>query len=321
MGRNWSQQEWRAFEQKTARAIVAGSCPDDQWKTVVRSARRVLQNYSSSFFIVTRFLPQATREQVEVIYAAVRFPDEIVDTFPIQAVTALAHLDRWQADYERGLASASFAEAIHSGVNCFAAAFAEVVKKNGIPPEYYRSFLSAMRADVAPRPFSTLDDLIESYVYGSAIVVGYFLAHVYGPSAPGEFPRALQASRELGIALQLTNFLRDIEADRQRGRLYLPAMWLDPEDRQERSLDRASRRLSAEAARLYIAAEKNLDAFAPDCRVAIQACIDVYRELNARIGSSSEGIHHRERVPMGRKFRVLPQSKYWRLPLAYLGAI
>jgi phytoene synthase len=184
-----------------------------------------------------------------------------------------------------------------------------------------------MRLDVEPRVYSTLDDLIDSYVYGSAIVVGYFLAYVYGGS---DFPRILESSRSLGIALQLTNFLRDVGEDQRRGRVYLPLDMLhaeglstvDVDDRDQlESLNRVLRRVSAIAEDHYAASERDLDAFAPDCVTAIRACIDVYRQLNLRIGRSMEGVRHRESVPMVTKFQVLPPSKYWRLPLAWLGAL
>jgi phytoene synthase len=279
---------------------------------------------------VTRFLPPAKRGQVEVVYAAVRYPDEIVDTFPIPPAERLRLLDQWAEDYERGLEYGSQQQAVAAGLNCFIAAFAQVARQKQIPPQHYRSFLEAMRLDVTPRPFRDLEDLVESYIYGSATVVGYFLAYVYGASAPQEFPRALTASRDLGIALQLTNFLRDVPEDKRRGRVYLPQDMLRAEgiadmdlagESSRRALRRVLRQLSGTAEQFYSNAEANIDAFAPDCRVAIQACIEVYRQLNQRIGSSGEGVLHRASVPMKEKFRVLPPSKYWRLPLAYLGAI
>jgi hypothetical protein len=61
-----------------------------------------------------------------------------------------------------------------------------------------------------------------------------------------------------------------------------------------------------------------VDAFSADCRIAIRACIDVYGQLNRRIAESQRGIYHRETVPAYQKFRVLPPSKYWVLPMAYL---
>ncbi|MGH9903819.1 MAG: phytoene/squalene synthase family protein, partial [Pyrinomonadaceae bacterium] len=181
--------------------------------------------------------------------------------------------------------------------------------------------------DTAPRPFETLEDLIENYVYGSAVVVGFFLTHVYGASAPRDFGRALASARALGIALQLTNFLRDVAEDQRRGRVYLPQDMLREagveelnarDAGQQHALGLVLRRLARVAENYYAGALADLDAFSPDCRLAIHACIKVYGRLNERIANSSRGISHRESVPLGEKFAVLPPSKYWRIPLAYL---
>jgi phytoene synthase len=330
MGAVWTEREWQCLNARTRSAAVDARTEQSGWHAVARSARFVLRNYSTSFFIVTRFLPPEKRAQVEVVYAAVRYPDEIVDSFPLNASEKCQRLDAWAAGYVLSLDSGSFAKSIESGCAPFAAAFAEVVRLRRIPPEYYFSFLDAMRLDVNPRSYTSVDDLIEAYVYGSAIVVGYFLAHIYGPSRPDSFGRALASARHLGIALQLTNFLRDIGEDQRRGRVYMPADLLraegvsavDVEDAsQKAALSKVASRMSSIAETYYALAERDLDAFAPDSRVAIQACIDVYRRLNLRIGTSAEGVRHRESVPLTEKFAVLPGSKYWRLPLAYAGVI
>jgi phytoene synthase len=297
------------------------------WAAIARQARAVLRAYSTSFFIVTRFLPPAKRAQVEVIYAAVRYPDEVVDTFSLSPEERLQHLRQWAESYERALHDTSTRASVQAGAPCFVAAFAEVVRRAGIPPEHYRAFLDAMRRDAQPEPFATLEDLIDNYIYGSAIVVGYFLTHVYGAVSPEHWPRALASARALGIALQLTNFLRDVGEDARRGRVYLPGdmlrdagiVRLEVEDPQQREpLRQVVRMLAGVAEEYYARAEAQLDAFAVDSRVAIGACISVYRRLNERIRGSERSVMHRESVPAHEKFSVLPPSKYWRIPLAYL---
>jgi 15-cis-phytoene synthase len=326
----WSAEEWARVERLTrSRALRAGA-EGSAWRVLNRQARRVMRAYTTSFFIVSRFLPRAKREEVEAVYAAVRYPDEVVDTFPLADRERRALLERWEEGYETGLASTSLAEALGRGVPCFLAAFTKVVRERRIPLEHYRAFLAAMRRDIAPRPFETLDDLIENYVYGSAVVVGYFLTHVYGSRTEADFGRALAGARSLGVALQLTNFLRDVAEDQRRGRVYLPQEMLREEgvaaaaefdardERQRDALSRVLLRLARVAENYYAAAAADLDAFSPDCRLAIHACIKVYGRLNERIAQSGRGPDHRESVPLGEKFRVLPPSKYWRIPLAYL---
>lgn len=323
----WSEEHWQHLEAATRPAALRAETEAAAWTVIVKQARVVLRTYSTSFFIVTRFLPPIKRAKVEAIYAAVRYPDEIVDTFPLAPDEQLRRLDDWAMAYETALAAGAIKPALERGVPCFLASFAQVVREHEIPPEHYQAFLEAMKLDAAPRRFSTLDDLIEAYIYGSAIVVGYFLTYVYGSTTPADFARALKSARALGIALQLTNFLRDVAEDQRRGRLYLPQDLLRAEGltqvdvqvaAQRPALTRVLRRLAGIAERYYASALLDLDAFAADSQLAIRACIDVYRQLNNRIGQSPAGILHRESVPFTAKFRVLPSSKYWRLPLAYL---
>lgn len=323
----WDQEHWRRLEIETAAGITAAGSERVAIAFAARRARRVLQSFSSSFFMVTRFLPPAKRAQVELIYAAVRYPDEVVDSFALPPARKLALLEAWAEGYECALLDPGVRASVASGVPCFAASFADVVRRNGIPPEHYRSFLAAMRLDIYPRLYATLDDLIDAYIHGSAVVVGYFLAHVYGPGSPGSLDRALRAARDLGIGLQLTNFLRDVQDDRRRGRVYLPvdmlhAAGVDPSLAGDAAaLQAVVRQLSRIAEAHYAASQQNLDAFAADSRLAIQACIDVYRQLNHRLGCVDEAVPRRQSVPLAQKFRVLPASKYWRLPLAYLGGL
>lgn len=324
---SWSEDYWVALDKRTRRQALAARSDAAAWEIINRQARHVLRSFSTSFFIVTRFLPPAKRARVEAIYAAVRYPDEVVDTFPLRPAERDERLDAWSAAYETAPGFDSLREMLQHGAPVFIAAFCQVARGCRIPAEHYRDFLAAMRHDIRPRRFETLDDLIEQYIYGSAIVVGYFLTCVYGAARPDEFSRALLSARNLGIALQLTNFLRDVSEDQRRGRLYLPLEMLREEGideadandpAQHAALGRVLQRLTLIADEYYVRAGADLDAFSTDCRVAIRACIDVYGQLNRRIAASRHGIGHRESVPALQKFRALPASKYWVLPLAYL---
>ena len=330
----WSEAFWNEFEHNVRKKALSSQNDGQAWKIIVKASRKVMARYTTSFFIVTRFLPPLKRRMVEIIYAAVRYPDEVVDTFPLTSEERDDRLDRWEAAYEQGLACNTLIEALENSVPAFVAAFTRVVQERQIPPEHYRSFLSAMRHDIRPRTFETIEDLIDNYVYGSAVVVWYFLAYVYGPSESSQMEDVLTCSRNLGIALQLTNFLRDVNEDQRRGRLYLPVDMLDAAgvkvdnscdlgDLQEPTRHRkvlvVIHRMTEIAESYYQKSAQNLDAFAPDSRVAIKACIDVYRKLNEQIAKSPDCIDRRESVSTREKFGALPTSKYWRLPLTLLG--
>ncbi len=323
-----SQAHWEDDFTRATRQALAGT-EEKALHVLTRMARGVLRRYSSSFFIVTRFLPPEKRAQVELIYAAVRYPDEVVDTFALAPEQKRELLARWRQAYSCALNESSVQAMLRRGIPPIVAGFAKVVRETGIPPQHYHEFLDAMEADIEPRRYATLEDLTENYIYGSAIVVGYFLTYVYGASAPAEFSRALEVSRRLGIALQLTNFLRDVVEDRGRGRLYLPMDLLRGEglfepdlisDRGRLATGRVLSKLGEVARADYAFSRANLDAFAADSQVAIRACIDVYGLLNDRV-SSDAALQCRQSVSAWRKFLSLPASKYWRLPLAYLGAV
>jgi phytoene/squalene synthetase len=202
----WSLAEWEALEYRLRKELGNHRGDREAQRIITRKARRVMRHYTTGFFIVSRFLPKHKRDDVELIYAAVRYPDEVVDTFDIPAEQQCKLLQHWRISYERAMKQSTLQEALQNNIPPFVAAFSDLVKRHGIPEPYYQSFLQAMEFDIAPKPFQTLENLIDDYIYGSAIVVGYFLTHVYGPSSTHAFEDAMASARNLGIGLQLTNF-------------------------------------------------------------------------------------------------------------------
>src|SRR5262245_42008157 len=159
----WSQAKWAQVEEETRTRALAAHTEEEAWEILVKQARSVLKHYSTSFFLVTRFLPPSTRAKVEVIYAAVRYPDEIVDSLSVSQVQRTLLLHQWEEQYDAALGAKTVRESLEYGAPGFIAGFAEVVRSKEIPIEHYRAFLDAMRMDVWPRKFETLDDLIENY--------------------------------------------------------------------------------------------------------------------------------------------------------------
>ena len=323
----WTPNEWGNFEESYLNDLKSSS--GNSLDVAVKFSRKVLKTHSTSFFIVTRFLPKFMRDEVELVYGSVRFPDEIVDSFDIKNDEKKVLLSNWRNKYRLALESGSFEDSINKDVPILLAGFTEVVKKYSIPSSYYESFLDAMELDVEPRNFENTDDLIDNYVYGSAIVVGYFLAYVYGSSQIDNFKETLKSSKELGIALQLTNFIRDINEDLKRGRIYIPKTILKNNgielknyannvNQNTTSINSARMELASIANKYYKESEKGIESFSPESRVAIKACIELYGKLNERIISRGNDIKVRESLSWSEKLGALPSSKYWKLPMAYL---
>ena len=96
-------------------------------------------------------------------------------------------------------------------------AFADVVRRYHIPLRYPLEFLDAMRMDLTRTRYATFDEL-QTYTWGSASVVGVMMCYILGATGQD----ALRYAATMGLAMQMTNFLRDVGEDWARGRVYLP---------------------------------------------------------------------------------------------------
>ncbi|BCW95029.1 MAG: phytoene/squalene synthase family protein [Fimbriimonadales bacterium] len=174
--------------------------------------RAVQKAHGVSYYFATRFFPPETRRAVHALYGFVRYPDQWVDcpdtNTPPEAIRA--RLDA----YERDLIRAVCGEPVSLPP---LRAFADVVRRYRIPLRYPLEFLDAMRMDLTRTRYATFEEL-QTYTWGSASVVGVMMCYILG--ATGE--AALHHASRMGLAMQMTNFLRDVGEDWQRGRIYLP---------------------------------------------------------------------------------------------------
>jgi 15-cis-phytoene synthase len=176
----------------------------------VEKARRIEKRHGTSYYLATLFLPREYREAVFVLYAFVRIPDEIVDN-PTPGSDPAVQLANWKHDwiqcYDTGVSKSSILEATR-----------EVFLRYHIPLSVSIEFIDAMILDLTKTRYQNYEEL-QSYMRGSAQVVGVMLTYVFGYRDERAFPRA----ETLGEAMQLTNFLRDVREDYdERGRIYLP---------------------------------------------------------------------------------------------------
>jgi len=148
----WDRSRWERLNQRLSRTLGQARTEPQAWRAIVRQARRVLRTYSSSFFLVTRFLPPAKRAEVEVIYASVRYPDEVVDTFPISPGEKLTLLNHWELSYRYAVSQEGLRSRVRAGIPWILAGFAEVVRRRRIPHQDYLAFLNAMRPWRRARP-------------------------------------------------------------------------------------------------------------------------------------------------------------------------
>ena len=243
--------------------------------TLARSyaaCRRVNARHGRTFYVATRLLPAAKRPAVHALYAFARVADEVVDDL---GSTATVAQKRAQLD---ALADPGWQHPV-------APAFHDTLARWDIPVAHVEAFLASMRADLDVVSYPTYDDLL-GYTYGSAAVIGLQLRPVLEPVVP--LAVAAPYAADLGLAFQLTNFLRDVGEDLDRGRLYLPLEDLDAfrvsrEQLEARVLDDRVRRLLAfeiERTRaIYRTAAQGVRLLHPTSRPCIEAALSLYGRI------------------------------------------
>ena len=171
----------------------------------------IFEHGSRTYYNASKFFPKVLRNRVTTLYAFVRTADDYVDARPQDASGFAAFRQRWNS-------AADGAPSGDSVVDNFAALSSEA----GFQREWVEAFLDAMQADLTVREYVTLDSTL-GYVYGSAEVIGLFMARLM--ELP---PESYPAAKSLGRAMQYVNFVRDFAEDRTLGRRYLPLEGANP---------------------------------------------------------------------------------------------
>ena len=269
------------------------------------ACRRLNARHGRTYYLATRLLPAHKRPSVHALYAFARWCDDIVDD-----------LDPALSADGRGAALERFAAGVLDGSDTrdIATALRITLDRWEIPRAHVTSFLQAMRQDLTVSAYKTYDDLM-GYVEGSAAVIGLQMLPVLEPVVPQEV--AAPYARDLGIAFQLTNFLRDVGEDLRRGRVYLPQEDLDAFGVTDEQLlagvvDARFRRLMAfEVARtreLYRTAELGIRLLHPTSRPCIRLAHDVYGRILDEIERADYRVLDR-RVAVGLGRRALSAGR------------
>ena len=172
----------------------------------------VQRSYSRTYYFSTRLFPPEIQRHVHALYAFTRYADEIVDDSQ-NGASADARLEALEA-FEAETMAALVGEKTENPV---LRAFTNSARERGIGRCHIEPFMRSMKMDTHVRRYQTYEDL-EEYMYGSAAVVGLMMCRIIGVEAEEALPHA----EALGQAMQLTNFLRDLREDWERGRIYLP---------------------------------------------------------------------------------------------------
>ncbi|MBP7057137.1 phytoene/squalene synthase family protein [Candidatus Gracilibacteria bacterium] len=279
---------------------------DPRYFEGLAEAKRINKQHGTSYYFATRLFPPDIRNAVHVLYAFFRLPDEIVDTSNDASLARsrlLEHQQHWQAAYQQKSSS-------HPVLHASQAVFHHY----GIPYHYSESFFAAMLQDTEKSTYATYEEL-ERYMYGSAAVVGLMLTYIIGFSNP----LALGYAEKLGYAMQLTNFLRDIDEDwQQRQRIYLPqselqSFQINDTTIHSRNCNQAFVQMLkwqiARARQLYLDAEQGIAMLHPSGQLAVKVASRLYAAILKKIEDQNYNIFAgRARTSKAEKIWLLAQA-------------
>lgn len=219
---------WRGLSERIVRSregagmmLVAGRSFAADLATPASSHEKLMAEHARTFRFATRFLPGHYRDATIRLYAFFRSLDDLVDESPDDAGSKdsiRAELAEWEQWFGRNQAASPPRPDLGMALE-------PVISTYQIPSYLFLDFLEGLKADVDPvTPTNRAD--VEHYSYQVASTVGIAMAYVFGSTTPA----AIEAARKLGIAMQLTNILRDVGGDAARSRVYLPVSLLSEHD-------------------------------------------------------------------------------------------
>ena len=284
--------------------LTAAGITDPDLRASYEECKRLNALHGKTYYLATLLLPKAKRPFVHALYGFARYADEIVDDLASElSIEEKAQvLSKWGngvlADLKKGTSQDHVGRALIDTVNRFA-----------IPHEHFAAFLHSMTMDLTVQEYESYDDLLE-YVYGSAAVIGLEMVPILGPLHNDAF----EAAKKLGIAFQLANFIRDVDEDLDRGRVYLPLKELGQfgvtrEMLEERVLTpeiiEALKFQIARVRQLQVEAAAGITMLEASSRPCIEAASTLYCGIVDEVEKIGYDIFtHRAKTSTGRRIRV-----------------
>jgi phytoene synthase len=273
-------------------------------------SEEITKEHSATFHLASSLLSAEQRKAIRALYAFCRVSDDLVDRPQAQgdsAVIDAARFERWQ---QRSLSNNPPQD------DLVATAWADTRLRFNVPRQYAEQLLDGVARDLEVKRYATFSDLA-GYCYGVASTVGLMSMHIVGFKDESAIPYAVK----LGVALQLTNILRDVAEDWENGRLYLPleelaAFGLSEADIAAQTNDyrwEAFMVFQIERARqLYAEAMPGLALLERRGRVAVAAAAELYRAILDDIEAHNYDVFSRRAHISNRRKAIRVPGIWWR---------
>lgn len=284
----------------------APAVPTPDLEQAYRFAQGYAKARAKNFYYAFAVLPPEKRRAIYAAYAFAGHVDDVADgDSPLEAKM------RDLAEYRERLA------ACHAGTRGepLFMALGDAADRFAIPRRYFEELISGVEMDLTVHRYRTFDEL-RQYCYRVASVVGLICIQIFGYRP---HPRAHEFAVDMGIALQLTNIMRDVKEDAARGRIYLPLDELERFGYTERDVmtseyNGAFRRLmafQAQRAREHFAHGRRLLPLLPTrSRLCVNVLQGVYSEILSRIEGRDYDVFS-ERIGLSGREKLFLIGKLW----------
>ena len=210
------------YEKTSFHRSVIEEVDNHELKDAYSHCRGITRHYAKTFYMATRFLPNHKQRSIFAIYGICRYLDNLVDESEdliLNKQIDIGEVDRKLDEFKTKLINC------YKGYYCkdpILKAFSDTLNQYEIPLDLPFQLMDGVRSDLEKNRYENFDELYD-YSFKVASVVGLMTSRVFGYSSN----QALTYATDLGIAMQLTNILRDVGEDLQRDRIYLPQDELD----------------------------------------------------------------------------------------------
>lgn len=274
----------------------------------MQESRNITRKSASNLALAFVLLPKTKRDAMSALYAFCREVDDVADedSFPVE--TRRQQLARWRADIRLACGN----EAPEFPVN---RELQPVIREYRLPFEHFDDLIRGVEMDLDIKRYQDFDEL-ELYCYRVASVVGLLSIEIFGYRNPGCRDYAIF----LGKALQLTNILRDVRTDAERGRIYLPQSELAQFNVREEEIlgfQYSSRfaelagSVAARAHHFYRLARETLPAEDRKSMVAAELMDSVYRRLLEKLERKQFNVFGSEPMRLGNSQKLALIFRTW----------
>ena len=238
-----------------------------------------MAEHSKSFYFASRFLPENQRKSVAALYAVCRLTDDIVDEAP-EGIT----VDQINEELDKLKLTITKLANGYSSTIPILHAFGDTLRKNEIPVKYMHELIEGVRMDLNKKEYYSEEEL-DLYMFRVASTVGLMMTHIFIKNPP---EHTLARAADLGKAMQLTNILRDIKEDFNRGRIYLPEKTRNDyqvtyddlnSDKVNKNLKSLIRYESERAKALYKIADLGIEDLPPAGAYTVKVASTVYSDI------------------------------------------